>query len=223
MVGGDAIAHLEGMATKAAIVGATGLVGRKILEELGDRMPTRAWVRSPATLPTGVVAHVSPEPPGASEAFWSVDILFVALGTTLAKAGSRAAFERIDYGLVVECARKARDAGCQTLAMVSAAGADARSGIFYNAVKGRAEDLVRQMGFPRVLFARPSLLLGDRTELRWGELIARRVLGPVRGILPASIRPVRDVEVARALVNAVLNPSWSGTRILHNTELVRTA
>lgn len=211
------------MATKAAIVGATGLVGRKVLEELGDRVTTHAWVRSPASLPNGVVAHVSPVPPSSSDVFWSVDILFVALGTTIAKAGSRAAFERIDYGMVVECARKARDAGCTTLALVSAAGADSRSGIFYNAVKGRAEEVVLQMAFPRVVFARPSLLLGQRSEVRWGELVARKVLGPVRALLPASVRPVRDVEVARALVNAALNPSWAGARILRNAELLRAA
>lgn len=205
----------------ASIVGATGLVGRRILEELGDRLTARAWVRRSGPLPRGVVAHVSPDPPAAGDGFWSCDILFVALGTTMARAGSRSAFERIDYGLVVECARKARDAGCATLALVSAAGADSRSGIFYNAVKGRAEDVVLQMAFPRTVIARPSLLLGDRLERRWGELLARRILGPVRAILPRSVRPVRDAEVARALVNAALNPSWSGARILHNAELVR--
>lgn len=209
------------MATKAAIVGATGLVGRRILEELGDRLSTSAWIRTPASLPNGVVAQVSPEPPSSSDIFWQTDILFVALGTTMARAGSRAAFEKVDYGLVVECARKARDAGCATLALVSAAGADSRSGIFYNAVKGRAEDVVLQMAFPRTVFARPSLLLGDRKEMRLGELVARKVMGPVRALLPRSIRPVRDVEVARALVNAALNPSWAGARILHNAELVR--
>lgn len=211
---------LEDMAT-ASIVGATGLVGRRILEELGDRLSARAWMRSPAPTPRGVAAHVSPDPPGSADVFWSCDILFVALGTTMARAGSRSAFERVDYGLVVDCARKARDAGCATLALVSAAGADAKSGIFYNSVKGRAEDVVLQMAFPRTVIARPSLLLGDRTERRWGELLARKVLGPVRALFPRSVRPVRDVEVARALVNAALNPSWSGVRILHNAELVR--
>jgi uncharacterized protein YbjT (DUF2867 family) len=209
------------MGTKASIVGATGLVGRRILEELGDRLSARAWVRTPGSLPRGVVAHVSAEPPPAGDIFWSCDILFVALGTTMARAGSRAAFEKVDYGLVVECARKARDAGCTTLAMVSAAGADARSGLFYNAVKGRAEEVVLQMAFPRTVVARPSLLLGDRVERRWGELLARKVLGPIRTLFPKSVRPVRDREVARALVNAALNPSWAGARFLHNAELVR--
>lgn len=208
------------MAT-AAIVGATGLVGRRILEELGDRLTARAWVRSPVPLPRGVTAQVAGHPPSPEDSFWRCDILFVALGTTMARAGSRSAFEKVDYGLVVECARKARDAGCRTLALVSAAGADAKSSIFYNAVKGRAEDVVLQMAFPRVVIARPSLLLGNRAERRWGELVARRLLGPVRALIPRSLRPVRDLEVARALVNAALNPSWSGARILHNAELVR--
>jgi len=204
-----------------SVVGASGLVGGRIVDALAERGAVRAWVRRTLPLPDGVQAVVSTRIPDPEDGFWRSAALCVALGTTIGKAGSREAFEAVDLELVVECARRARAAGCPTLALVSAAGADSRSGIFYNRVKGKAEDAVLALGYPRVVIARPSLLLGDRAEFRFGEALARRCVGPLRGLVPAALRPVRDREVASALVRAVADPSWSGIRILDNATMVR--
>jgi len=63
---------------------------------------------------------------------------FCALGTTMAKAGSEAAFRAADLDAVVAFARLARRAGVSRFLLVSAAGADPGSGIFYSRVKGEA-------------------------------------------------------------------------------------
>ena len=204
----------------ASIAGATGLVGAKLLFEPSIPRPALAWVRRPTPLPDGIQPVVSESIPAVDDTFWKSDVLFVALGTTIAKAGSQEAFEAVDLHLVLECARRAREAGCSTLALVSTMGADPDSRVFYNRVKGRAEQAVLELGFPRVAIARPSLLLGDRKEFRLGEWLSRKALGPVRGILPGSIRPVHDTEVARALATAAFNKNWSGVRILSNRGMV---
>lgn len=203
-----------------SVVGATGLVGRRILEELAGKCSVKAWMRKPAELPVGIDPLLSQAIPSSLDPFWECDTLFVALGTTIAKAKSREAFEAIDRGLVVECARRARAGGCGTIALVSAAGADPRSRVFYSRVKGLVEQDIAALGFRRVVVARPSLLMGDREEFRAGELLGRKFLGPLRRLLPRSIRPVRDVEVARAMVGAALDESWSGVRILANRDMV---
>ena len=208
------------MAESAALVGATGLVGRRLLDELDGWPRLEVWSRRPLVLGANAHPHVSPGPPPEGDDFWRTDALFVALGTTIAKAGTREAFEAVDLHLVVECARRARQAGCPTLALVSAMGARADSRVFYNRVKGRAEAALRELGFPRLVIARPSLLLGNRTEGRIGEALLRHLLGPVRSLLPRSFRPVRDVEVARSLAEAAHDTSWSGLRILENTDLL---
>jgi uncharacterized protein YbjT (DUF2867 family) len=86
-------------------------------------------------------------------------------------------------------------------------GADERSRVFYNRVKGEAERDVAALGYASVTIAQPSLLLGDREALgqpaRRGEAWAQRLLGPLSGILPASFRPVRASDVAAALLAAV--------------------
>lgn len=204
----------------ASIAGATGLVGTRILSELSRSCRTIAWVRRPTDLPEGIQTLVSGSLPPEDDNFWKSEVLFVALGSTIAKAGSRTAFEAVDLHLVLECARRARAAGCPTIALVSAMGADPDSRIFYNRVKGRAERAVLELGFPRTAIARPSLLLGDRKEFRMGEWIARHASEPVRFFFPKSVRPVRDIEVARALVRAASDSSWSGTRILSNPQLL---
>lgn len=208
------------MATSATSVGATGLVGSRLLDELGRLERLEVWTRRPLSLPAGARAIVSPEPPPDGDDFWQCDVLFVALGTTIGRAGSQAAFEAVDLHLVVECARRARSGGSRTLALVSAMGADAGSRVFYNRVKGRAEAAVRELGFPRLAIARPSLLLGDREERRPTEWLARRIAGPLRGLFPRSVRPVRDREVARSLAGAALDLSWTGERILENADLL---
>ncbi len=202
------------------MVGATGLVGRKLLDELDGWPRLEVWSRRPIVLGANAHPHVSPEPPPEGHDFWRTDTLFVALGTTIGKARSREAFEAVDLHLVVECARRARQAGCSTLALVSAMGADPESRVFYNRVKGRTEAVLRELGFPRFVIARPSLLLGDRTECRVGEAILRHCLGPVRSLFPRSFRFVRDTEVAKSLANAARDTSWSGLRILENAHLL---
>jgi uncharacterized protein YbjT (DUF2867 family) len=79
--------------------------------------------------------------------------------------------------------------------------------VFYNRVKGEMQQAVAALGFETVLFAQPSLLLGDRAALgqpaRSGEAWAARLLGPVLGLVPASVRQIEAATVARAMVRAL--------------------
>ena len=114
-------------------------------------------------------------------AFPPVDDVFITLGTTIKVAGSQAAFRQVDFAFVVNTARAARVAGATRLAVVSALGADAKSRVFYNRVKGEMEAAIAQLGYKSVVIAQPSLLLGDRAALgqpvRSSEVWAARLLG----------------------------------------------
>jgi uncharacterized protein YbjT (DUF2867 family) len=100
---------------------------------------------------------------------------------------------------------------------VSALGADPSSRVFYNSVKGEAELAVAKLGYESVVIAQPSLLLGDREALgqpsRRGEAWARRVLGPLAGLIPAGIRPVEGAAVAAVLREQVLEAAPGVRRI----------
>ena len=212
------------------LAGASGLIGRALLEAL--LAPTRSErvvvlarrpLASDRTRDARVSVRVGDMATLAADARGARDVC-IALGTTIKVAGSQAAFRAVDFDLVVQVARAARSAGARRLAVVSALGADARSRVFYNRVKGEAEQVLATLGYESLVIARPSLLLGDRAALgqptRRGEVLAARLLGPVLGWVPASVRPIAAGVVAKAMLVA-LDEGRPGTRVLSSAELQR--
>lgn len=198
----------------ALLAGATGLIGRELLARLlvhPDYGRVHVLLRRAAPeiqthprLALQVVdyGHLPPLPP--------IDDAYVALGTTIKAAGSQEAFRRVDHDHVVAVAKAAKAAGARRLAIVSALGADAGSRVFYNRVKGQMQADVAALGFPQVVFAQPSLLIGDRVALgqpaRAGEVWAARLLAPVMKLVPKGVRPIAAKDVAAALIAALLVP-----------------
>jgi uncharacterized protein YbjT (DUF2867 family) len=210
-----AVAAVADHARVAVGAGATGMVGRAVLARLtADKTSAYAAVhtlgRRAPELPAGapsarLVSHVSQSllevqvPPA--------DDMFIALGTTIAVAGSQAAFRAVDLDAVLALARAARAAGVRRLGVVSAMGADAKSKVFYNRVKGEMELAVSALGFDTVVIARPSLLDGERNALgqptRRGEQFALKVMRLLKPLIPRNYRAISDAQVANALVEAV--------------------
>lgn len=193
---------------RALLAGATGLVGRAMLPLLlRGHASVDVLLRRAATelgADPRLRAHIVDF--AALQDLPAVDDVFIALGTTIAVAGSQAAFRAVDFDAVVATAQAARKAGATRLALVSALGADAGSRTFYNRVKGETEDAVRALGYDTVTIARPSLLLGDRAALgqpvRGTEALAMRFARPLSWLLPRSVRPIAVADVATALVEA---------------------
>ena len=193
------------------LAGATGLVGREILQGLlAD--PTVSAVhslgrRTPATQHPKLTAHIVdfaalPRLPAADE-------LYLALGTTIKVAGSQAAFRTVDHDANLNVAQAALAAGVKKVGLVSAMGADAHSKIFYNRVKGELEDALTQLPFEGLVIARPSLLVGDREFLgqprRSGEVIGEAIARVLGFLIPANFKPIPASAVAQALLTAVPN------------------
>ena len=211
------------MPQQALLAGATGLVGRELAEQLSAgteydavhilvRRPVPALAANPKLVPHVVSFDELPALP-------SVRDVYVALGTTIKVAGSEEAFRRVDYDYVLAVARAARQSGAKRLGIVSALGADAKSRVFYNRVKGEMQLAVAELGYESVVIAQPSLLMGEREALgqpvRGGEVWGRRLLGPISGLIPAGVRPVRASAVAAALIRGVL-AAGSGVAFVDN-------
>ena len=197
---------------RALIFGAQGLVGSRLLAQLAAHRAyaqIEAPVRRPLVpLPPRVRApcidfdRLDDFVPSASP-----DHVFCCLGTTLRKAGSQAAFRRVDHDLVVAIARLALRHGAQHLVFVSALGANPVSRVFYNRVKGEAEAAVFALGLPKVTALRPSLLAGDRTESRPAERAGLWLAKAVAPLLLGPLRRYRAIEadaVARAMIAIAL-------------------
>lgn len=227
------------VAAAAVVAGATGMVGRAVLARLLAADPRTSSVvysavhcvgrRAPELPPTGAAASVprlvfcqsdlkSPE----SLKLPPVDDVFIALGTTIAVAGSQAAFRAVDFDAVLAVARAARAAGAKRIGVVSALGADASSKVFYNRVKGEMEQAVSQLGFETVVLARPSLLDGERERLgqpaRPGEQWALRLMRPLKALIPRAWRPIHADDVAQALIAAV-QAGRPGVQVLSSADM----
>jgi uncharacterized protein YbjT (DUF2867 family) len=217
------------MRRTALVAGASGLVGGHCLDALLASPAYDAVIacgrrplqRADARLAVRVVSfdRLESEPPLA------VTDAFCALGTTIAAAGSRDAFARVDLGYVVAFARYARASGALRFVLVSSVGANPRAANFYLRVKGQAEQAVASVGFGQLDILRPGLLLGDRSESRPGEAMAQRLAPAVGLLLGGSLRRYRPVPasiVGAAMVGTAL-AEHSGVRVLHHDELVRMA
>jgi len=195
--------HLRG-----TIFGSTGLIGSHLKSYLGEDesfeqvfLPNRR--ESPAEEPDNLEPrHIDFDQLEQYPDLFKVDVIFICLGTTRKKAGSKAAFQKVDRDLVHRIAKLAKKYECQKLIVISSLGADASASNFYLKTKGEAEELVRQNGPEDVHFLRPSLLLGDRSEFRLGERIAQ-VLMPLLSFLMVGklkqYQPIEGKVVARAM------------------------
>lgn len=192
----------------ALLLGATGLVGGHLLSLLAhDRRWSRVVTLGRRPMPSASGTHedhvVDFDRLPEQAALLACDDLFCALGTTIKTAGSQEAFRRVDLEIPFEAAQLAASQGTSQMLLVSSLGADPDSRIFYNRTKGEAERAVRSVGFDAVQIFRPSLLAGDRDEVRWGERIGAAVLGAIRPLLVGPLSPLRPTEasdVARAMV-----------------------
>ena len=192
------------MPRSAIVVGATGLVGSKLLEALladADYRQVHVLARRPLSrTDSRLREHLVDFTRLATFDWPTADDVYCCLGTTLAIAGSREAFREVDYDYPLAVARGALDHGARQFLFVSAMGADARSSVFYSQVKGELETAAAALGFHAAIAFRPSLLAGNRAEQRFGERMALMVLQPVRRLVPRKYRPVADRQVARAMV-----------------------
>jgi hypothetical protein len=135
-----------------------------------------------------------------------LDEVYLALGTTIKAAGSQSAFRAVDFDANLAVARAALATGARRAGLVSAMGADAKSRVFYNRVKGEIEEALAQFPFDGLIIARPSLLTGDREALgqpkRPAERAATavsRLLGPLsRRTTGPSPRPRSHGHCSRA-------------------------
>ena len=187
----------------ALLAGATGLVGRELLPLLlddGDIEEVVVLSRRPLATPhpklqQGIIAFDQLQnfvlPP--------VDDFYCCLGTTIRQAGSREAFREVDVVYPVTIARMALAAGATRCFFVSAMGADPKSRVFYNQMKGELEEELMQLELRTVYAFRPSLLAGDRTEFRAAERVALALALPLSFLLPPRIRPIAAADVARAM------------------------
>lgn len=199
----------------AVLAGATGLVGGRCFKVLLHSPDYARIIVLTRRLPFNFVSiarpHAEVDPRlvdfdrlSAAD-LTGADDVFCALGTTIKKAGSQAAFRTVDHDYVVKLARVAAEAGAKQFILVSSVGADPHSRNFYLRVKGETEQAVSALPFEAVHIFRPGLLLGPRAEKRTGERFAQIVMPALNPFLVGKLAKYRGIAaktVAQAMVSA---------------------
>ncbi len=193
---------------KAIVIGATGLVGRTLVHALHQLEQCQSI--------TAVVRHSVTEFENLAKVQQLIleDFLllndedvnghshaFSCLGTTLKKAGSKQNFYDIDFEINAHFADLLQDKPIHYI-LVSALGANPKSWVFYNHVKGELEDYIQSLNLAQVSILRPSLLLGVHSEPRILEQTAQLAYAKLSNFLPQTFKykPVTAEQVAHTMV-----------------------
>ncbi|WP_390287886.1 NAD-dependent epimerase/dehydratase family protein [Ureibacillus sp. GCM10028918] len=210
----------------AIVVGGTGLVGSKLVKLLCD---SEEYV-SVTVIARRKLAFEHPKLNVKIRSFNQIeetDIevaheIFCCLGTTIKKAGSREEFEKVDVEYPLQIASLAKKCGIMHFIIISAMGANEKSGVYYNRVKGKLEKELIALQLPQVSIVRPSLLVGDRNEFRLGEKVGEWVLNVLNPLLIGPMKKYRSIkatQLALAMKVIALSGKKSPVTIYDSAEL----
>lgn len=216
----NAVSETQGAAMSkidSVVVGATGLVGSHVLQELAAQKINTLVIarREISPLPNNVCQIVTDfDDFLANGTVPPCEHIYLCLGTTIKSAGSQAVFRKIDFDYNFNFAVKAQRAGALGLSLVSAVGASTQSKNFYLRTKGELEQAISALNFPQVNIYRPGLLIGERTSSRIAEGLGQHMSKLIDPILIGGLRKYRSIQaekLARAMVNKSHNSSGHKT------------
>lgn len=209
----------------ATLIGATGLIGSHLLEELlTDPFfdTVRILIRRPidianAKLEKKIVDFNDSD--SILVALSNSNVVFCAIGSTMKKVkGDKEAYRKIDFEIPVKLARFCKMTGCGKFILVSSAGANAKSMNFYQRLKGETDEAVKEVGPKTIHIMRPSLLLGERKEFRLGENIGKVFMTVFSFLIPEKYKAIQGKDVAKVML-ALAKKEEEGFFIHENREI----
>lgn len=211
----------------ALVVGASGLVGKELVNQLiaaEEYGQVILWVRRPLGIKHWklVEIQIDFELLDTYELGENVDHIFCCLGSTIKKAGTKAAFKIVDFEYPLKIAKVAKKENVRQLVVISSLGASSQSKIFYNQVKGAMEAAIIALELPGTQIIRPSLLLGKRAEFRLGEKIASLITAMLPFLFTGQFKkykPITAKTVACAMVR-IANLEINGPHIYESDQLI---
>ncbi len=198
---------------RIALVGATGLIGTKVIDACLGREDVRltAIARREFKLPQGARMELFiAQPDKWGEVFEAIrpKALICALGTPLKKAGEdEEAFRALDRDLILATAHAAKEHGIERLVAFSSIGADPLGPNFYVRVKGEVERELKKMG------------LGRLDILRLDPLASARNIS-LQGII-RQFRGIRAETIADAALALAKRPARG--RFVHDHDAILRA
>jgi len=195
----------------ALILGGTGLVGNDLVELLiSDNRLEKVELLSRRELDNKqvkVINHVVDFSTLTTlDLNGPIDVLFIAFGTTLKQAGSKAKQFEIDVDIPTRIMALAHSVGVENCVLISALGVSLKSPFFYSRMKAQLDENAKAIGFKKLVLIQPSVLDGSRKETRTGEKLSIQfgnILGKT-GLINR-FKPVKSLDVAKSMLQSVLD------------------
>ena len=209
-----------------AIIGASGLIGSCIVDELLQTSDNKITLISRRVLGLSnsriheVIVDFTNQS-ALNEALKGVDAVFIAIGTTQKKMkGDLSAYRKVDYDIPVAVAQACVINNVPKLLMVSSAGADSSSSNFYLRIKGEVEQAIEKMPIKYIGIFQPSLLMGNRNEFRLGERISQLIMPIFSFVIPSKYKPIAAKSIAKAMIRKAIQDQkgvkrYTYTDIIH--------
>lgn len=207
----------------AIVIGATGLVGEELVNQLIESKEYDAiklFVRKPASFAHPKVQEqiINFDQPESWTSLVVGDALFSTLGTTIKTAKTKENQYRVDYTYQYEFAKAASANGVPVYVLISSLGANAKSAVFYSRMKGELDEAVAKLPFRKTIIVRPSILDGNRKEKRPMEKISLAIMRRLSRVIMKQYRPTPVDLLATKMIEESLNQG-SGLRIIEGLDI----
>lgn len=190
------------MENTAIIIGATGAVGREIINEiLSGEYYYRIYIlgrSSISKLPDDSRVEkiiIDFENLNFDTRILEEADVFASLGTTLKIAGSKENQRKIDVDYTVNFAKLCEEK-VRSFNIVSAIGANSNSKNFYNSLKGELEDKLKELNLGVLRIFQPSLLISRRNDNRFLEEIFMKVAPIFQFVLKGKTKKYSPIEAS---------------------------
>ena len=211
---------------KVTLFGASGLIGSYLLKHLlkdSEVHLINVISRKPFYLQHDKINNIVidfTDLNSFSSCIKKSDAVFVSIGTTMAKVnGNKSEYRKIDFDIIYNIANACKKNSIKNLLFVSSLGADSNASSFYLSLKGEIEDSVEILKLEYTSVFRPSVLLGNRNEARFMEIIAQFVMYHLASLIPSKYKPIDAEIVAKSMVNISKDPK-AGFNIYHYEEMI---
>ena len=193
----------------ALLFGSSGLIGGHLLNILiqnNDYDKIKIFVRSEPEIKETKIEIVKADFNDLKKHIEDIkgDDCFFCIGTTKKNSPDKNEYKRIERDIPLEIAEIAKSNLVNSFIYVSSGFADPKNPGVYLRYKGEVEEELKKLNFSKLGIMRPSFLMGNRKEKRFGEkigiflfkLLSPLFLGPFK-----KMKPIQAEEVAKAMIN----------------------
>jgi len=192
----------------ALLFGSSGLIGRHLLNILiqnSDYNKIKIFVRSEPEIKDSKIEIIKTDFNNLKNHIEDIkgDDCFFCIGTTKRNSPDKNEYKRIERNIPVQIAEIAKANSVNSFIYVSSGFADPKNSGDYLRYKGEVEEELKKLNFSKLGIMRPSFLMGNRKEKRFGEKIGIflfKLLSPLFLGRLKKMKPIQSEKVAKAMI-----------------------